>query len=312
MNTMKHAENYKISVMLIEDDDDYANLVGLKLSKNTQVRFGVERVASLTEFERKIKLLKPDVILSDLGLPESRGLETFRRVNALAADIPIVVLTNLDDGKAGVEAVGLGAQDYLVKTAVTGDLIAHSLLHAIERNRLRLELKQANEKLALLAVTDPLTGLLNRRGFEQVLARELAFKKRYGADFYIVMIDLDDFKSINERFGHSAGDLVLQQIAAHMKSAIRPTDYAARIGGDEFLVLLVQAQSTSVLKIADRLRQAIGKCAVPVPGQKSIYATASAGLIDLSDSDISLDQIIQKAGSLLKQSKVSGKNRISA
>lgn len=189
--------------------------------------------------------------------------------------------------------------------------VLQTMARTRDLERLTNELTIASEKLTMLAVTDPLTGLLNRRGFEQTLERELAFKRRYGTDFYIVMMDIDDFKSINERFGHTVGDLALQQIAAKMKAAIRPTDYAARIGGDEFLVLLVQPKNESVLKVAERIRHAVAECEVPVPGREPIHATASAGLIDLTDGDTRLDSIIQKADALLKQSKRSGKNRIS-
>lgn len=306
------AGDKKIRVLLIEDDPSYAKLVTSYLLKNEFVQFDIEQASSLKEFKEKLAGVKPEIILSDLGLPESSGLQTFRKVIALAGDIPVVVLTGVDDAQTGIDAVGLGAQDYLFKTSAKGDLIAHSLMHAIERNRLRVELKIASEKLEKLAVTDPLTGLLNRRGFEQVLVRETAFKKRYGSDFYIVMIDLDDFKNINERFGHSAGDLTLQEISNHIKATIRPTDYAARIGGDEFLVLLVQAKSESVIKIAERLCKTIGECAVKIAGQDPVRVTASAGLIELQEGEAHLDQIINKAGSLLKQSKISGKNRISA
>jgi len=299
----------EVKVLLIEDDRDYAELVVLKLSNSDFAPFQVECVGSLAEFKQKIRQSKPDIILSDLGLSDSIGLETFKQVLATAGDIPIVVLTGDSDAQAGREAVRLGAQDYLVKIAVRGELLVHGILHAIERNRLKIELKQANERLAVLSMTDPLTGLLNRRGLEQALAREASFKKRYGANFYVVMVDLDDFKSINEGFGHAIGDLALQHVADCIKAKIRPTDYAARIGGDEFLVLLVQARQDGVVKVADRIRKAIGKQWIPVGGHKPIHTTASAGLVDLNDDDIRLDHIIQKAGVLLKQSKVSGKNR---
>lgn len=308
---MPHTVN-PIHVLLLEDDPDYVKLVRLKLERAGFVKFKIDSAESLEEFQEKLAHLAPDVIVSDLGLPESIGLETFKKVQAIAQDLPIIVLTGLDDGEAGIEAVQLGAQDYLVKNEMAGDLIAHSIVHAIERNRLRLELKEANERLALQAVTDPLTSLLNRRGFEQVFVRETAYKKRYGTEFFLVMIDLDDFKSINERFGHSAGDLALQQIASRIKSAIRPTDYAARIGGDEFLVLLVQTQNESALKVAERLRQAIGDAAISVQGQGEVHVTASAGLIDLGDDDIQLDKIIQRADRLLRKSKSTGKNRVSS
>jgi len=310
---MTTVKKNKIRVLLVEDDADYSNLVTMKLTHSDLGDFSVQTAVSMKEFKNKIDAERPDIILSDLGLPDSDGLETFRKVSALAGEIPIVVLTGSSDSAVGVEAVSLGAQDYLVKVSVRGDLLVHSILHAIERNRLTCELKRANEKLEKLADTDPLTGLLNRRGLEQVLTREFAYKKRYGTNFHMVMIDLDDFKSINERFGHSGGDSALLKVAESIKAAIRPTDYAARIGGDEFLVLLVHAENAEdVIKVADRLRLAIEQCEIAIPGYSPIHVTASAGLIDLGDDELHLDVIIRKAGSLLKQSKIEGKNRTSA
>jgi PleD family two-component response regulator len=155
-----------VSVLLVEDDESYAKLVEVKLAKSELAFFQLQHAVSLKDFQSKLQRSKPDVILSDLGLPESTGLDTFRKVIRWAKNIPVVVLTGHEDARAGLSAVGLGAQEYLSKTAAAADFIAQCLLHAIERNRLRVELKQTNEKLSRPAVTDPLTGLLNRRGLE--------------------------------------------------------------------------------------------------------------------------------------------------
>ncbi len=171
-----------------------------------------------------------EVVLLDLSLPDSQGMETFFRVNGHPSEVPVIVFSGLCDEQVAIEAVRGGAQDYLVKGSVDGPLLRRSIQYAIERHRLQTILRR-------FALTDPLTGLFNRRGFMLLAEQQLALANRNKKGVCLLFGDLDGLKEINDQFGHSAGDEALNVTAKILKKTFRLTDVIARIGGDEFVIL---------------------------------------------------------------------------
>jgi diguanylate cyclase (GGDEF)-like protein len=173
------------------------------------------------------------------------------------------------------------------------------------------ELRTANAHLQMLADVDPLTGLLNRRGLKRVLEAEITPRMRLGFDLVAIMIDCDRFKAVNDALGHLAGDAVLREVGRRLRSALRPGDAIARVGGDEFLVLLPGGRHPDALRVANRLREVVARSPVPLPhGSREVLLTVSVGVAQIPRHVKDPDEIVRRADARLRQSKAAGKNRV--
>jgi diguanylate cyclase (GGDEF)-like protein len=194
----------------------------------------------------------------------------------------------------------------LVQAAFTWINLLRSL--AIGCGLLWLALCSHRRDLHTLASTDGLTGLLNRRAFEEILDRELRRAGRSGASLTVLLLDLDSFKQVNDRYGHHAGDEVIRRVSAALRLALRPMDALARYGGEEFVMLLRDLPLVQAHSLAERLRQEIASL-VALPGDVSI--TASIG-IDASRPEDSPEEILRRCDEALYRSKSHGRNRVTA
>jgi diguanylate cyclase (GGDEF)-like protein len=173
---------------------------------------------------------RPDIVLLDLNLPDSRGLDTVRSAVLASHDAPILVLTGSMDDETGTGAVEAGAQDFLPKPEMLTPILKRSIDFAIQR-------KSIVRAAELRAATDALTGLSNRAAFSRTLDQATAHADRHAAGFALAFIDLDGFKAINDTYGHAAGDEVLVAVAARARGVARSSDHICRLGGDEFVIL---------------------------------------------------------------------------
>jgi diguanylate cyclase (GGDEF)-like protein/PAS domain S-box-containing protein len=172
------------------------------------------------------------------------------------------------------------------------------------------ELEQSSTRLQELVKTDPLTGILNRRGLESVLNRELSLARRNGDEVVGIVIDLDNFKGINDGYGHAAGDLVLKTVANVLQEDVRTSDWVGRVGGDEFMVFLPSTNLENAAMIAERIRSSVASAMIQKNGQL-IKATTSIGVASLPHDVDSLEQVLELTKSGLKSSKRRGKNTVS-
>ncbi|MCI0528759.1 MAG: diguanylate cyclase, partial [Nitrospira sp.] len=240
----------EIKVLLIEDNPEYPGLLKRILAKEKRPPFQLESVDNLQAGLQHLTKGETDVILLDLNLPDSRGLETFARVHTQAPGVPIIILTGFDDEKLGLEAVGKGAQDYLVKGQVEGKVLPRIMRYAIER-------KRAEEALAEQAIRDSLTNLYNRRYFNYRIEEEIALADRNKYSLAVLLCDLDKFKIINDTQGHHIGDEVLKAVAWSIQESTRGTDLVFRWGGDEIVVVLSEATRDGILGVAERIREGV-------------------------------------------------------
>ncbi|WP_286234480.1 GGDEF domain-containing protein [Thalassotalea sediminis] len=216
-------------VCLLEDclEDQY--LLKSKLSNSQKHLFRVQCFTTIASLANSINLLEPDVLVADLNLPDSQGLDTLIKIKGIAKNIPIVVLTGSDEDIA-IKVIQLGAQDYLRKDELSTELITRTLLFSRERHLLQAALEEQ-------AIRDKLTQLYNREAFDEQFANKYENYVRYQQKFALIFIDLDNFKPINDEYGHTVGDRILQLVAARLRMFNRVTDTIARIGGDEFVIL---------------------------------------------------------------------------
>ena len=277
-----------------------------------RISFAIETAQTL---EAALKILQEktfQLILLDLGLPDSQGLETFEKIVMAHPEIACVILSGTDDEALSLEAVKKGAQDYVVKGEARGEMLARILSYALERHHQKQQMEELNERLEKLSFLDPLTQLLNRRGLQRMLSRELEISGREGANLSVILLDLDNFKPINDTFGHAVGDIVLQEISKILKATIRTTDYVSRVGGDEFIILLPNTRLAEGIHFSERIRLAISQTTVVVAGGQAVKATASLGVMNVNKRTASVDSLLEETHAALAKSKQSGKNRVSA
>ncbi len=219
-----------INVLLVEDNASDARLIELELEQAPRGSFRVARVDRLGAALERAREDHFDILLLDLSLPDAHGLDTVRRARNQLIDLPIVVLTGLDDEDVAVAAVDEGAQDYLVKGKADADALSRAIRYAMQRQRWVAQLQQ-------LAVVDELTGLHNRRALLMLAEHHISQARRSHQPFTVVFIDLNKMKQINDTLGHHAGDRALIDTANLLRGSFRAADVLARIGGDEFCVL---------------------------------------------------------------------------
>jgi diguanylate cyclase (GGDEF)-like protein len=236
------------SILLVDDDPSVIAALGQVLRQFGKVRFA----RSGEEALRLAPEHPPDLVLLDIELPGMNGFETFTALKQVPglADTPVLFITSHDDVELEVQGLSLGAADFITKPPRAGQVAA--------RVRLQKRLQQMTAELRTAASTDPLTGLQNRRVFDEALSRGWAASQRVRSPLALLMIDVDYFKAYNDHYGHPAGDRCLQTIAHWLLQVVRrPADLVARYGGEEFAVLLPDTNAQGACRVAENVVQAV-------------------------------------------------------
>src|SRR2546421_2508550 len=233
-------------VLVVEDNPADARLLREALAEIADSRFEIAHCETLAQAREFLAKNAFDVILSDLGLPDSQGLETVRHIHTAAPGVPVVVLTALNDESFGSQVLQEGAQDSLVKGQIGGRLLWRALRYAMERHRVQLS-------VLTLALIDDLTGLNNRRGFFALAEHHANLAYRTGKMFLVAFVDLDGLKQINDTFGHQEGNRALVDTAIVLRDSFRQSDILARLGGDEFAILVTDAAENDLEAVRQRI-----------------------------------------------------------
>jgi diguanylate cyclase (GGDEF)-like protein len=216
-----------IRTLHIEDNPADARALYETLAEVPETPFQLEWVNGLGQGLEKLEAGSVDLVLLDLHLQESQGLATFTTTHACAPEVPIIVLTGLDDRELALKAVRDGAQDYLVKGQIEGPSLVRLMQHAVVRHRIQGETEGLFWK-------DPLTGLYNRQGFLVLGEQFLRFADQTGRPLALVWADVNGLEKINRKFGLQEGDAALQRVARALIEAFKQSNLVARVGGDEF------------------------------------------------------------------------------
>jgi diguanylate cyclase (GGDEF)-like protein len=237
-------------VLLVEDDEPLASGLRETLTTANAARFRVTHVTRLADAVTSIDERHFDVVLLDLNLPDARGAVAPRTLQKVAGDVPIVILTGVDDDQLAEENAKAGVQDYLLKSEINGDILVRSLRYAMERSRLLAEAKA-------LSIRDDLTGLFNRRGFLGAAEQQLKTAGRLNEPVLLLFADVDGMKECNDAYGHAQGDLLLKKATRTLRRTFRESDILARLGGDEFAILSLASGLEDSRAIVDRLQRNI-------------------------------------------------------
>ena len=253
----------------------------------------------------------PRMAILDKSMPGIDGVEIVRRVREQSQEpyIYILLLTMYDEERHLVAGLNAGADDYIVKP-----FRSHELQARLEAGKRILEIQeqliQTRDKLHSQATTDSGTGLWNRAAILEILDRELDRGRRRGEYLGLAMIDLDDFKRINDSYGHQAGDSVLLECGQRMRNCVRTYDATGRYGGDEFLSVHPGCDVDTAVMLGERLRREIAKETVMI-GQAPLWVTASAGVVSSElFPEAGADELIALADEALYVAKRAGRNRL--
>ncbi len=270
---------------------------------------------------RKVRTDPPDLVLLDMILPDMDGLEVLRIVKARPEDqfIPVIILSVKSDLDSKVTGLRIGADDFLAKPFAEAEILARCAA-MLRIKQLQERLHEVQRKLEEQSITDSLTGLKNRRFFDERLHEEFRRAQRYGDYLSLIMLDLDHFKEVNDRFGHPSGDAVLREASSLIRASIRDPDICARYGGEEFAVILPKTHMSGALAVAERIWRELDAKEYVIPpngpvvdaaATRTVRVTASLGIAFYPSKDITTGELLLRfADQALYQAKRAGRNTI--
>jgi two-component system, cell cycle response regulator len=305
----------KANLLLIEDSDVQGSAVKRTLET---LGYNVSWARSGIEGLKLARTERPDLVILDVVMADVDGFAVCRwlKMTSDTRDIPVIMLTVKADVHDRVEGLNVGANDYLPKPFADEELEAR-ILAALRVRATQSELRERNQQLEAmihrveaLAITDPLTGLFNRRRFADVLRREFAVTKRYQNVLSCLMIDIDHFKLINDHHGHDFGDSVLKDVATTLLHNLREVDLACRYGGEEFAVLLPHTAKENALVVAERITRCVRELKLE-PGGATVSVSVSIGIASTKDVTTNeAEELVRSADVALYEAKRLGRDRI--
>ena len=302
-------------ILIVDDHEDNVEVLRARLEARG---YRTEAAGDGREALEKVMAAPPDLVLLDVMMPHVDGMEVARRIKADKSlpFIPIIMQTALDSTEHKVEGLDAGADDYITKPINFAELEARvrSMLRVKqlqeEVQRQRDELQKLNDRLLSISRTDGLTGLINRRHLEERLQEQFEHAKRLNENFTVVMCDLDKFKSVNDTYGHQAGDAVLKQLAELLQKEAREIDHVGRYGGEEFMLILPGTVLDAGVTFAERVRHAIAEHTFTFEGG-AIHRTGSFGVSAWPHPRIEgCDALVKAADDALYVAKETGRNKV--
>ncbi|MFA6015660.1 MAG: diguanylate cyclase [Gallionellaceae bacterium] len=264
---------------------------------------------------------RPDIILLDAQLPDIDGFDVALKIRAMEKPedwTAIIFLTSMDKDEDLARGIEVGGDDYLMKpiseVVLKAKVRAMHRLVEMQRDLVKVtqQLNQANSMLQKLSATDGLTGIANRRMYDELSLREWRRCERMKKPFALVMVDVDHFKLFNDKYGHQTGDECLKKVAEQVgKAAPRATDLAARYGGEEFVLVLGETDTDGAKWIANRMCQQVSELNIPHYATESRHVTISCGVASVIPNEkISLDVLLKSADHALYKAKKAGRDRV--
>ncbi|MBI3574588.1 MAG: diguanylate cyclase [Gammaproteobacteria bacterium] len=297
-------------ILLVEDSLTTAALVGTYLADSYRILHAKDGAEAWELLQRNTTI---ELILTDIQMPHLTGHQLLVKIrksdDARLRNLPVIVMTTADDNVDRNLAFLNGANDFITKPIDELELQARVNMHYKLAHTIR-ELEESRHRLAEQAMTDPLTKLSNRRAFFENGAANLSRARRHNGDLSVMLLDIDFFKKINDTHGHQSGDEALVVVAAILNALARTEDTVARMGGEEFAMLLPDTNLLGTAVLAERVRVAIEKERF-ILGGKTVRITVSIGIAARSVDPVdSVDQLLGIADKRLYLAKQSGRNRI--
>jgi two-component system cell cycle response regulator len=297
-----------LQVLVVDDSPVYRKLVEHAMEGEPySLLFAKSGHEALELYARHL----PGIVITDWMMPDISGLDICQR---LRADVHrgytyIILLTSIAEKDNVVKGLAAGADDYLTKPFDPAELLARIGVgrRIIDLHR---QIDAKNKLLEEMAHSDPLTGLPNRRAIEEWASRQLRGAVRHGFPYWVVLVDLDTFKSINDTHGHVGGDALLQKFAEILKTVIRASDICGRLGGDEFLLVITHVEAESIHKTVERFREKLAGQQFQI-GDEKVTITASFGIAGFHGKEVvDFNTLVRRADKALYAAKNAGRNMV--
>ena len=303
---MAHKE--PIHVLVADDSAVYRKLVEHALPS---MLFSVLPAKNGLEAIELFRQHRPEIVITDWVMPDITGVELCRRIRADSEGsyTYVIILTAVSEIENVVKGLTAGADDYLTKPFHADELLARAQVGQ-RIISLQRQIEAKNRQLEELAFADALTGLPNRRAVEEWTCQQISGARRHGYSLCVALADLDNFKQVNDAFGHEAGDMVLKQFAEILKSNTRRSNMCGRIGGEEFLIVLTHADSDQARVVVDRIRLALQEHVFAF-GDQCTNVTASFGMSGSTGKLVpDFSALLNQADRALYAAKNLGRNRV--
>ncbi len=300
--------NRDISILSIEDSDvDFATYKAM-LIKYEHIK--LVRAKSIQEGLQQTEKNSFNLIFLDYKLPDGTGLDFLNKMNQKGDETPVIVITGQGDEMVASQFIQSGAYDYLPKGKTSVKAFSRIITNTLEKARLKKEILEARNKMARMSAVDELTGLFNRRYFNEAIEREVSRAKRHEIDLVLGIMDLDHFKNINDTYSHLAGDMVLSVVGKMLIQCFRKDDVICRYGGEEFALILPYTPSDNALLACERFRETLSKYIFEF-NESQFNLTASIGIAPFYDSMVNpTKNLVELADNALYQAKKEGRNRV--
>ncbi|HEV2765360.1 MAG TPA: diguanylate cyclase [Pyrinomonadaceae bacterium] len=316
-NTEERANGTGRAPLILVADDEPVNLALIKRRLEWE-KYEIVTAQDGREAVARARQTSPDLVILDVMMPVMDGLQACRllKEDPLTRDIPVIFLSAIDDTETKVNGLSIGANDYISKPFRAEELIARvgvAIRLKRERDQLLRDADEASRRAEVASersMTDALTGLLNRYGLQRALQKELAEARRYNRPLSCLLIDLDEFKAVNDTYGHPEGDAALMQVARVLTDAVRGSDVVCRYGGEEFLVLAPETRLEGALSLGEKIRLAAAS-RLYGGGAHVFPLTLSVGVAELAPGESGPD-LVARADAALYSAKEQGRNRVEA
>ena len=298
----------KLQVLVVDDSPVYRKLIEHTLEDGRYAPLFAKTGSEALELYAQHA---PAIVITDWMMPDFSGPELCQRIRGQAqhAYTYIIVLTSISEKDNVVKGLAAGADDYLTKPFDPGELLARIGV-GCRTIGLHREIEAKNKLLEEMAHTDSLTGLPNRRAIEEWAARQLRGAARHGFAMWVAHADLDNFKSINDSYGHDAGDRVLQKFGEVLRENTRASDISGRMGGDEFLLVMTHLDEKSTQLTVERLRKQFADLKFSFGGE-TVSVTASFGIAGFQGKEPpDFTKLVRQADKALYSGKRAGRNRV--
>ena len=299
-------KNTSTRVLVVDDIPDNINLLTFELEDDGYI---VESALNGQACLNSVAIDPPNIILLDIRMPGISGIETLIELknNPKTVDIPVIMVSANSEEENVVKALNLGAHDFVSKP-IEYNILSARMRSALRLTQIQAQLEELNQELQHLASVDVLTDSFNRRHFFNLSNSEYLRAKRHNRNLSAIMIDIDHFKKINDRYGHAIGDEVLKILTHHCKQMIRDSDIFGRLGGEEFGICCPETNIDGALIIAEKIRTSFFEKELKIDGE-SLKVSLSIGVAQLGKNDHAFDQLLRRADLALYNAKNNGRNK---
>lgn len=301
-------EDRILKILVCDDDPQDRKIIRHYLDLISDREIVLFEADNTNKIRMALKKGRIDLVFMDIQMPGKSGIQWLSEIveKQLA---PVIMLTGHGNEEIAVESLQIGAVGYLPKVNLSTEKVNKAIDDALNKWEKHLLLRGDIDELQELINKDVLTGLLNRRAIMKTLGENIRQARRYREIFAVIMLDIDNFKHVNDDYGHLIGDDVLEKIGLTLQRGLRETDYAGRYGGEEFIIILSRADLNIALTLSSRIHQAIMKTNTKDSEGNYLKVTASLGLTIYMPGD-NKRSIIERADKALRMAKLAGRNRI--